>query len=88
MVAFSCCEYDGGKEEKLEMDIARERSWRGKFRRKHRIIKPGANRVDGRCPLTPLEVRGYKFLSFLCLVSSSLHSLISAVHFNYAFTFG
>ncbi|KAG5021193.1 hypothetical protein JHK82_017112 [Glycine max] len=56
MVAFSCCEYDGGKEEKLEMDIARERSWRGKFRRKHRIIKPGANRVDGRCPLTPLEV--------------------------------
>lgn len=70
MVAFSCCEYDGGKEEKLEMDIARERSWRGKFRRKHRIIKPGANRVDGRCPLTPLEVRGYKFLSFLCLVSS------------------
>ncbi|XP_004499554.1 O-fucosyltransferase 9 isoform X2 [Cicer arietinum] len=56
MVAFSCCEYDGGAEEKLEMDIARERSWRGKFRRKHRIIKPGANRVDGRCPLTPLEV--------------------------------
>ncbi|KAG5050562.1 O-fucosyltransferase 9 [Glycine soja] len=56
MVAFSCCEYDGGEEEKHEMDIARERSWRGKFRRKHRIIKPGANRVDGRCPLTPLEV--------------------------------
>jgi len=56
MVAFSCCEYDGGVEEKREMDIARERSWRGKFKRKHRIIKPGANRVDGRCPLTPLEV--------------------------------
>ncbi|XP_061369115.1 O-fucosyltransferase 9 [Gastrolobium bilobum] len=56
MVAFSCCEYDGGDEEKHEMDIARERSWRGKFRRRHRIIKPGANRVDGRCPLTPLEV--------------------------------
>ncbi|XP_022632365.1 uncharacterized protein At1g04910 isoform X3 [Vigna radiata var. radiata] len=56
MVAFSCCEYDGGEEEKHEMDIARERSWRGKFKRKHRIIKPGANRVDGRCPLTPLEV--------------------------------
>lgn len=56
MVAFSCCEYDGGAEEKREMDIARERSWRGKFKRKHRIIKPGANRVDGRCPLTPLEV--------------------------------
>ncbi|BAT92985.1 O-fucosyltransferase 9 isoform X1 [Vigna umbellata] len=56
MVAFSCCEYDGGEEEKHEMDIARERSWRGKFKRKHRIIKPGANRIDGRCPLTPLEV--------------------------------
>ncbi|KAK7322387.1 hypothetical protein VNO77_25766 [Canavalia gladiata] len=56
MVAFSCCEYDGGEEEKHEMDIARERSWRGKFRRKHRIIKPGVNRVDGKCPLTPLEV--------------------------------
>ncbi|WJX37502.1 O-fucosyltransferase 9, variant 2 [Trifolium repens] len=31
-------------------------SWRGKFRRNHRIIKPGVNRVDGKCPLTPLEV--------------------------------
>ncbi|KAJ4837720.1 O-fucosyltransferase 9 [Turnera subulata] len=56
MVAFSCCEYDGGEEEKHEMDIARERSWRGKFRRRGRIIRPGANRVDGKCPLTPLEV--------------------------------
>ncbi|XP_058722015.1 O-fucosyltransferase 9 isoform X2 [Vicia villosa] len=56
MVAFSCCVYDGGAEEKHEMDIARERSWRGKFRRKHRIIKPGVHRVEGRCPLTPLEV--------------------------------
>ncbi|TKY49950.1 GDP-fucose protein O-fucosyltransferase [Spatholobus suberectus] len=65
MVAFSCCEYDGGEEEKHEMDIARERSWRGKFRRRHRVIKPGANRVDGKCPLTPLEVCSYKFLSFL-----------------------
>jgi len=65
MVAFSCCEYDGGEEEKHEMDIARERSWRGKFKRKHRIIKPGANRVDGRCPLTPLEVCSYRLLSFV-----------------------
>ncbi|KAJ0024970.1 hypothetical protein Pint_07660 [Pistacia integerrima] len=56
MVAFSCCEYDGGEEEKREMDIARERSWRGKFRKRGRIIRPGANRVDGKCPLTPLEV--------------------------------
>ncbi|KAH7568214.1 hypothetical protein JRO89_XS07G0262100 [Xanthoceras sorbifolium] len=56
MVAFSCCEYDGGEEERHEMDIARERSWRGKFRKRGRIIRPGANRVDGKCPLTPLEV--------------------------------
>ncbi|XP_022875844.1 O-fucosyltransferase 9 [Olea europaea var. sylvestris] len=56
MVAFSCCIYDGGEEEKHEMDIVRERSWRGKFRRRGRVIKPGANRVDGKCPLTPLEV--------------------------------
>ncbi|KAJ9145955.1 hypothetical protein P3X46_028280 [Hevea brasiliensis] len=56
MVAFSCCEYDGGEEEKHEMDIARERGWRGKFRRRGRVITPGANRVDGKCPLTPLEV--------------------------------
>ncbi|CAK7344865.1 unnamed protein product [Dovyalis caffra] len=56
MVAFSCCEYDGGEEEKREMDIARESAWRGKFRRRGRVIKPGANRVDGKCPLTPLEV--------------------------------
>ncbi|XVE60754.1 hypothetical protein DITRI_Ditri05aG0152700 [Diplodiscus trichospermus] len=56
MVAFSCCEYDGGEEERREMDIARERSWRGKFRKRGRVIRPGANRVDGKCPLTPLEV--------------------------------
>ncbi|MCD7450180.1 O-fucosyltransferase 9 [Datura stramonium] len=55
MVAFSCCTYDGGEEEKHEMDIARERSWRGKFRRRGRVIRPGANRIDGKCPLTPLE---------------------------------
>ncbi|KAM7510920.1 hypothetical protein LguiB_009795 [Lonicera macranthoides] len=56
MVAFSCCIYDGGEEEQREMDIARERSWRGKFRRRGRVIKPGAIRMDGKCPLTPLEV--------------------------------
>ncbi|XP_051123709.1 O-fucosyltransferase 9-like isoform X1 [Andrographis paniculata] len=56
MVAFSCCIYDGGDEEKHEMDIVRERSWRGKFRKKGRLIRPGANRVNGKCPLTPLEV--------------------------------
>lgn len=56
MVAFSCCIYDGGEEEKQEMDIAREKGWRGKFRRRGRVIRPGALRRDGKCPLTPLEV--------------------------------
>lgn len=62
MVAFSCCTYDGGLKEKFEMDNARERSWRGKFRRHGRVINPEANRRDGKCPLTPLEVRTYLFL--------------------------
>ncbi|XP_042481021.1 O-fucosyltransferase 9-like isoform X1 [Macadamia integrifolia] len=56
MVAFSCCTYDGGAEEKHEMHIAREKGWRGKFNKTGRIIKPGAIRMDGKCPLTPLEV--------------------------------
>ncbi|XP_021767261.1 uncharacterized protein At1g04910-like [Chenopodium quinoa] len=56
MVAFSCCIYDGGKEEKQEMDIAREKGWRGKFHRRGRVIRPGAIRRDGKCPLTPIEV--------------------------------
>ncbi|XP_057973609.1 O-fucosyltransferase 9 isoform X3 [Malania oleifera] len=55
MVAFSCCIYDGGEEEKHEMDIARERSWRGKFHKRGRVIRPGAIRMDGKCPLTPME---------------------------------
>jgi len=64
-VAFSCCTYDGGDEEKHEMDNARERSWRGKFRRPGRKITPEANRMSGKCPLTPLEVRYYIFNVFL-----------------------
>ena len=67
MVAFSCCTYDGGLKEKTEMDNARERSWRGKFRRHGRVINPEANRRDGKCPLTPLEVRRTSFLS-LCIL--------------------
>lgn len=67
MVAFSCCTYDGGLKEKTEMDNARERSWRGKFRRHGRVINPEANRRDGKCPLTPLEVRSTSFLS-LCIL--------------------
>eukprot|EP00250_Pteridium_aquilinum_P012599 c20826_g1_i1 orf=410-1309(+) len=56
MVAFSCCVYDGGEEEKRELDAARERGWRGKFNRTGRVINPSAIRMDGKCPLTPLEV--------------------------------
>lgn len=68
MVAFSCCEYDFGETEKLEMDMARERGWKGKFRRRGRVIRPGANRIDGKCPLTPLEVL-LKILNPVYLVS-------------------
>ncbi|KAM0854481.1 hypothetical protein ACQ4PT_050407 [Festuca glaucescens] len=56
MVAFSCCVFDGGDEEKKELDVARERGWRGKFTRPGRVIRPGAIRMNGKCPLTPLEV--------------------------------
>ncbi|URE48775.1 GDP-fucose protein O-fucosyltransferase [Musa troglodytarum] len=56
MVAFSCCTYDGGQQEKTEMDKARERGWRGKFNKPGRVIRPEANRRNGKCPLTPLEV--------------------------------
>lgn len=56
MVAFSCCVYDGGKKEEEDMKAARERGWKGKFTRAGRVIHPGAYRIDGKCPLTPLEV--------------------------------
>ena len=56
MVAFSCCVFDGGDNEKKELDAAREKGWRGKFTRPGRVIRPGAIRVNGKCPLTPLEV--------------------------------
>ncbi|KAL0463473.1 UNVERIFIED_CONTAM: protein ESMERALDA 1 [Sesamum latifolium] len=56
MVAFSCCVYDGGEQEKTDMDAARERGWRGKFTKPGRIILPGEIRLNGSCPLTPLEV--------------------------------
>lgn len=56
MVAFSCCIFDGGKQEKQDMIAARERGWKGKFTKPGRIIRPGAIRINGKCPLTPLEV--------------------------------
>ncbi|XP_020243689.1 LOW QUALITY PROTEIN: uncharacterized protein At1g04910-like [Asparagus officinalis] len=56
MVAFSCCTFDGGEEEKKDMNAARERGWRGKFTKRGRVIRPGLIRLNGKCPLTPLEV--------------------------------
>ncbi|CAK9139854.1 unnamed protein product [Ilex paraguariensis] len=57
MVAFSCCVYDRGEAEKADMDVIREKGWRGKFTRKGRVIDPALNRVTGKCPMTPLEHR-------------------------------
>lgn len=65
MVAFSCCVFDGGDNEKKELDAAREKGWRGKFTRPGRVIRPGAIRMNGKCPLTPLEVCLYKMLFLL-----------------------
>nr|XP_043624118.1 O-fucosyltransferase 10-like isoform X1 [Erigeron canadensis] len=56
MVAFSCCVYDGGKSEQLQMDSIREKGWGDKFKRKDYVIDPGRFRISGRCPMTPLEV--------------------------------
>ncbi|GKB90129.1 GDP-fucose protein O-fucosyltransferase [Tanacetum coccineum] len=56
MVAFSCCVYDGGRKEREDMIAARERGWKGKFTKPGRVLQPGVNRVNGKCPLTPLEV--------------------------------
>ncbi|XP_073226453.1 protein ESMERALDA 1 isoform X2 [Cicer arietinum] len=56
MVAFSCCVFDGGKQERQDMIAARERGWKGKFTKPGRVIRPGAIRTNGKCPLTPLEV--------------------------------
>ncbi|KAG6435961.1 hypothetical protein SASPL_100842 [Salvia splendens] len=60
MVAFSCCEYDEGETEKSEMDAARKRGWGKKFTLKNRVSEPGLNRVNGKCPMTPVEV-GFAF---------------------------
>ncbi|KAG5544538.1 hypothetical protein RHGRI_017087 [Rhododendron griersonianum] len=56
MVAFSCCVYDGGEAEKSEMDSIRVKGWGKKFKRKAHIIAPDLNRINGKCPMTPLEV--------------------------------
>lgn len=81
MVAFSCCVYDGGDKEKLDMDAARERGWKGKFTKRGKVIRPGAIRINGKCPLTPLEVLYllmhifwiFRFLSSLCASLLKVH---------------
>ncbi|XP_061366303.1 protein ESMERALDA 1-like isoform X2 [Gastrolobium bilobum] len=44
------------EEETEDMIAARERGWKGKFTKPGRVIRPGAIRINGKCPLTPLEV--------------------------------
>ena len=57
MIAFSCCIYDGGVVEKSQMDVVREKEWRKKFKQKYRVIAPAVNRINGKCPMTPVESR-------------------------------
>ncbi|MBA0676872.1 hypothetical protein Goari_018320 [Gossypium aridum] len=70
MVAFSCCVFDGGELEKEDMKKARERGWKGKFTKPGRVIRPGAIRINGKCPLTPLEVLS---VDFFCLNKGSIY---------------
>lgn len=70
-MAFSCCEYDGGRAEKVELDLMREKGWGQKFKRKDRTISPRLNRIDGKCPLTPLEVLFYQTFCDFVLISSN-----------------
>ncbi|GMY18610.1 protein ESMERALDA 1 [Fagus crenata] len=80
MVAFSCCVYDGGEQEKVDMRAARERGWKGKFTKAGRVIRPGAIRINGKCPLTPLEVglmlrgMGFDRSTFIYLASGKIYN--------------
>ncbi|MBA0706295.1 hypothetical protein Golax_018415, partial [Gossypium laxum] len=74
MVAFSCCVFDGGELEKEDMKKARERGWKGKFTKPGRVIRPGAIRINGKCPLTPLEVLSVDFLMAAIDYTVCLHS--------------
>jgi hypothetical protein len=83
MVAFSCCVFDGGKQERQDMIAARERGWKGKFTKPGRVIRPGAIRINGKCPLTPLEVSILKLLWFPESSRQMLCVLCNCIHFNY-----
>lgn len=86
MVAFSCCVFDGGEKEKEDMKEARERGWKGKFTKPGRVIRPGAIRINGKCPLTPLEVQVSGFVVLFCYIilmvnlSLQLHISLLPVH--------
>lgn len=69
MVAFSCCIFDGGHKELEDMKAAREKGWKGKFTKPGRVIRPGAIRINGKCPMTPLEVlASYYYLYFMMML--------------------
>ncbi|CAN1297157.1 Protein ESMERALDA 1 [Linum perenne] len=80
MVAFSCCVFDGDAQEDRDMKAARERGWRGKFTRPGRTLLPGATRLNGKCPLSPLEVglmlRGMGFSkdTYIYLASGKIYN--------------
>ncbi|KAK8314537.1 hypothetical protein V6Z12_D01G178500 [Gossypium hirsutum] len=80
MVAFSCCVFDGGELEKEDMKKARERGWKGKFTKPGRVIRPGAIRINGKCPLTPLEVglmlrgMGFDNNTYIFLASGKIYN--------------
>ncbi|XP_023548154.1 protein ESMERALDA 1-like isoform X2 [Cucurbita pepo subsp. pepo] len=79
MVAFSCCIFDGGSKEVEDMKAAREKGWKGKFTKPGRVIRPGAIRVNGKCPMTPLEVglmlrgMGFDNSTFIYLASGTIY---------------
>ncbi|XP_010527785.1 PREDICTED: uncharacterized protein At1g04910 [Tarenaya hassleriana] len=79
MVAFSCCVFDGGEQERQDMIAARERGWKGKFTKRGRVIRPGAIRLNGKCPLTPLEVglmlrgMGFNNNTYIYLASGQIY---------------
>ncbi|KAJ8760561.1 hypothetical protein K2173_015228 [Erythroxylum novogranatense] len=80
MVAFSCCIFDGGEQEDRDMKAARERGWKGKFTKPGRTIRPGAIRLNGKCPLTPLEVglmlrgMGFDKNTYIYLASGKIYN--------------
>ncbi|KAJ6721267.1 PROTEIN ESMERALDA 1 [Salix viminalis] len=80
MVAFSCCVFDGGEQEAKDMKEARERGWKGKFTKPGRTIRPGAIRLNGKCPLTPLEVglmlrgMGFDKNTYIFLASGKIYN--------------